>query len=141
MAAVDGHAFAAGFVLALAQDYRVAAPTARSLFCMNELLIRAGVPSGMMGVLKSKLGSPQLLRECIFAKRWNVQQAKQDGIIDELIPADQMLEFARSKAIPYDQFAVLNGIKQETYREAVALLTDPKLNQANPFRFVLSNKL
>lgn len=141
IAVLDGHAFAAGFVLALAQDYRVAAASSKALFCMNELLIRAAVPSGMMGVLKAKLGTPQLLRECIFAKRWNVHQAKQDGIIDAFVEADQLIAFARSKAIPFTQTAVLKGIKQETYREAVALLTDPKLNALDPFRFVLPNKL
>ena len=143
IALLDGHAFAAGFVLALAQDYRVAGGESKSLFCMNELLIRAGVPSGMMGVLKAKLASPQLLRECIFARRWTVEQAKQDEIIDEFMSAEEAMTFARSKAIPFNQVSVLHGIKQETYREAVALLTDPKLNQHDPFRFVLQspNKL
>lgn len=141
IAVLDGHAFAAGFVLALAQDYRVAAADSRSLFCMNELLIRASVPSGMMGVLQAKLATPQLLRECIFARRWTVKEAKQDGIIDELMPFENVLEFARAKAIPFNQVPVLHGIKQETYRKAVALLTDPKLNQNDPFRFVFTNKL
>ncbi len=142
IAVLDGHAFAAGFVLALAQDYRVACADARSLFCMNELLIRAGIPTGMMGVLNAKLASPKILRECIFASRWNVKQAKDDGIIDELMTRDDLLTFARSKAVPYNQVPVLHGIKQETYREAVTLLTDPNLNKLDPFRFVLPvNKL
>lgn len=126
--------------MALAADYRLAPESSKALFCMNELLIRAAIPAGMLGVLRAKISDPKILRECIFARRWNVSDALRDGIIDEFGDLPRTLAFAHSKAIAHNLSSVLNGIKSETYREAMSLLSDPKSDRLDPFRFVL-NKL
>lgn len=141
VAFLDGHAFAGGLVLALAADYRIAPESSKALFSMNELLIRAAIPAGMLGVLRAKLKDPSILRECILARRWNVSDALNDGIIDEFGDLTRAIQFAHSKAIAHNLSAVLNGIKSETYRGAISLLTDPKSDRLDPFRFALANKL
>jgi Delta3-Delta2-enoyl-CoA isomerase len=141
VAAVNGHAFAGGMCLALAQDYRLALntpTTTKTLLSMNELLIRASIPAGMLAVLRAKLSGPQVLRDCIFAKRWTIQEALQDKIIDgECESFEGVLEFARAKAIEGKHIQVLHSIKRETYREASNLLLDPKSDSLDPFRFAI----
>lgn len=141
IALLNGHAFAGGMCLALAQDYRLAPSEGKGLLSMNELLIRASIPAGMLSVLRVKLSTPQILRDCIFARRWTVPQAHKDGIIDEIFPESEILneaiKFAKSKAIDNKYIDVLHSIKVETYREASALLLDPKSDKHDPFRFAL----
>lgn len=141
IALVNGHAFAGGMCLALAQDYRLASTEGKALLSMNELLIRASIPAGMLSVLRAKLASPQILRDCYYARRWTIPQAHKDGIIDELINDSKVLseavKFAKSKAVQNKFIDVLHSIKEETYREAAALLLDPKSDKHDPFRFAL----
>lgn len=148
VAAINGHAFAGGMCLALSLDYRLAVRSDHHqkpspLLSMNELLIRASIPAGMLAVLRAKLPSPQILRECIYARRWTLQEAHQDGIVDQLLQADsEILAFAKSKAIEAKFSPVLGSIKTETYREASKLLLDPNSDKLDPFRFALPrNKL
>lgn len=144
IALVNGHAFAGGMCLALAQDYRVAPSNGKALLSMNELLIRASIPAGMLSVLRAKLATPQILLDCIYARRWTIPQAHKDGIIDLLINNEtesltEVIEFAKTKAVGYDYIEVLHSIKEETYREASALLLDPKSDKLDPFRFAMPN--
>lgn len=141
IAAISGHAFAAGMCLALAQDYRIALSSGRALLSMNELLIKAAIPAGMLSILRAKLANPQVLRDCIRAKRWNIKQAHQDKIIDELASHDLIIEaitFAKSVAIKGDIIPTFSAIKHECYRDACALLLDPKSDRLDPFRFALN---
>lgn len=144
IALVNGHAFAGGMCFALAQDYRIAPSQVKALLSMNELLIRASIPAGMLSVLRAKLASPQILRDCIYARRWTIPQAHKDGIIDLLIKNEseiltEAIEFAKTKAVVYEFIKVLHSIKEETYREASALLLDPKSDKLDPFRFAIPN--
>lgn len=140
IAAINGHAFAGGMCLALALDYRLAVTDTKALFSMNELLIRASIPAGMLSVLRAKLPSPQILRDCIYARLWTLKEAHKDGLIDKLLATDsEIFEFAKSKAIEAKFSQVLGSIKTETYREASSLLLDPKSDKLDPFRF--ANKL
>lgn len=149
IALVNGHAFAGGMCLALAQDYRLASTHSKALLSMNELLIRASIPAGMLSILRAKLASPSILRDCIYARRWNVSQAHKDHIIDHLLDSnddntliDSAINFAKSKAVDAKLFSVLHSIKSETYREATNLLLDPKSDKLDPFRFAMPrNKL
>ena len=138
---INGHAFAGGMCLALALDYRVAIDTGRSvLLSMNELLIKASIPAGMLAVLRAKLPSPRILRDCVYARRWTLREALKDEIIDILVDSDsKIMEFAKSKAIETKLSHVLESIKTETYREASGLLLDPKSDKLDPFRFAIPN--
>jgi len=139
IAFINGHAFAGGMCLALAQDFRIAPSQAKALLSMNELLIRASIPAGMLAVLRSKLPTPQILRECIYARRWTVKEAITDGIIDGTCDSlEGAINFARIKAVEAKSVPVLNSIKTETYKDASSLLLDPKSDKLDPFRFAIT---
>ena len=142
VALVNGHAFAGGMCLALALDYRVSIessnPKRPILLSMNELLIRASIPAGMLSVLRAKLASPRILRDCIYARRWTLQEAHADGIIDFIFSSEsELMAFTKSKAIEFKYTEVLESIKTESYREASSLLLDPRSDKLDPFRFAM----
>ena len=140
IAFVNGHAFAAGMVLALAHDYRLTVSESRALWSMNELLIKASIPAGMLGILRAKIPSPLLLRDCIMARRWTSDQAIQYHMADSALPENSLemaIEFAKSKAMPAKLASVLHSIKSDTYQDALSLLTDPGSDAKDPFRFAM----
>lgn len=147
VAAVNGHAFAAGMILALVHDYRLMRREGRGLWSMNELLIKAAIPAGMLAVLRAKLDRPALLRECIRARRWTAPQALGDRLVDSLVDGDDdafllhAVAFARERAVAPKFAPVLHGIKKELYRDASTLLLDPTADVLDPFRFVISARL
>jgi len=140
IALVNGHAFAAGMVMALCHDYRIVYPEARALWSMNELLIKAVIPAGMMGVLRAKVRDPQVLRDCIMADRWTTKESLSLGLADCQLPEaslDAAADFARAKACPRGRCAVLQAIKCDAYKDAIALLASPQSDVDDPFRFAL----
>lgn len=82
VASMSGHAFAAGFTLALAHDYRVM-NAERGYACMNEIEFGAPVPNGMLGVIKSVAPSPALQRKIVLeGHRFTATEALEHGLVD-----------------------------------------------------------
>lgn len=81
VAAINGHAFAAGAFLALACDYRIMRED-RGWFCVSE--VDVGVPIGMpmMNLLKAKT-SPQVARDAVLSgHRYAADEAIAAGLAD-----------------------------------------------------------
>ncbi|TIC13347.1 putative enoyl-CoA hydratase [Wallemia mellicola] len=91
IAAVNGHAFAMGFVLALCCDYLVGKKTGRGWFCMNENEFASTIPPGMLNVLSRRLNNWKLIRETILnCKRWTPPQLHEIGLIDVLCSEEEL---------------------------------------------------
>ncbi len=81
VAALNGHAFAAGAFLALACDYRIMRAD-RGWFCISE--VDVGVPIGapMMNLLKARV-SPQIARDAVLSgHRYPAEEAAAAGLVD-----------------------------------------------------------
>ncbi|XP_021910426.1 enoyl-CoA delta isomerase 1, peroxisomal [Carica papaya] len=65
IAAVSGHASAAGLILALSHDY-VLMRKDRGFLYMSEMDIRLVIPDWFVTVLRMKIGSPKVMREVIM---------------------------------------------------------------------------
>lgn len=113
--ASSGHAMAkAAFVLLLA-DYRVGAEGAFRIG-LNEVAIGMTMPRGAMAQARARL-APQWLNRCALqAEYLDPQQALAAGFLDELQPADLLLERAREKT---RQLAALD---RRAFRETRAQL-------------------
>ncbi|CAK9156098.1 unnamed protein product [Ilex paraguariensis] len=82
IAAVTGHASAAGFVLALSHDYILMRKN-RGFLYMSELDIGYKVPAWFMVLLKCKAGSPAAWREVVLkAAKLRADVAVEMGIVD-----------------------------------------------------------
>jgi enoyl-CoA hydratase/carnithine racemase len=109
VAAINGHAFAAGAMLALAHDFRVMRAD-RGFFCLPEVDIKIPLAPGMTALIKSRL-SPGVFRDLIFTGlRVGGAEAKERGIVDEASPLGEVLPRAIAQA------ASLSGKDRQTYQ-------------------------
>jgi enoyl-CoA hydratase len=123
VAAVNGHAIAGGFILALIADYRVG-PTGPALFGLTEA--RAGIPfpAGPMIVLQAELSPHQVRRITLQARNFGPKEAAERGALDEILSPDSVLERALEVAtdlatIPAEAY---RRIKHQIRASAIARL-------------------
>ena len=97
VAAINGHAFAAGAFLALTADYRIMRED-RGWFCVSE--VDVGVPIGhpMMNLLKAKT-SPEVARDAVLTgHRYPGAEALAAGITDAVTSEAALLDDAKAQA-------------------------------------------
>jgi enoyl-CoA hydratase/carnithine racemase len=128
VAAINGHAFAAGAMLAMAHDYRVMR-TDRGYWCLPEVDLRTGRPltAGMYAVLKAKM-APQVLGEALITgKRYTANEALALGIVQDAEPEDAVVSRAVSHArgLAAKDRVTLAAIKQGLYAHEVQVLSEP----------------
>lgn len=82
IAAVSGHASAAGFILALSHDY-ILMRSDRGFLYMSELDIKLVIPPWFISLVECKIGSPKARRAVVLtAAKITAKQAVELGIID-----------------------------------------------------------
>ncbi len=91
--AINGHAIAGGFILALTADYRIG-PTADSFFGLTEARVGVPFPAATMLVLQAELAPADLRYTILYAHIFGPQAARQRGMLDELQPPAAVLERA-----------------------------------------------
>ena len=124
-AAINGHTFAAGAMLALAHDFRVMRAD-RGLFCLPEVDINIPFAPGMTALIKSRL-TPNVFRTSLLTgARIGGIDTKELGIVDEAVPADQVLPRAMACVAPLagKDRSTFRAIKRGMYAEALALLDE-----------------
>ena len=90
VAAINGHAFGIGAVLALACDFRCMRSD-RGYFCLPEVNLNMGLKPLMNGIIKEKL-SAGVARECVLSgKRYSGQEAFDKGIVDSAVELDRLI--------------------------------------------------
>ncbi len=123
VAAMNGHAFAAGAMLALAHDFRVMRAD-RGFFCLPEVDIKIPITPGMMALIKSRL-SPTVFRTFVLTgTRVGGFEAKELGIVDEAVPLDQVLPqaIARATSMANKGRDIYRSLKRTMYADALVLL-------------------
>ncbi len=122
-AAMNGHTFAVGAMLALAHDFRVMRAD-RGFFCLPEVDINIPFVPGMTALIKSRL-APNVFRSLLLTGvRIGGMEAKELGIVDEAVPGPEVLPRAVACVTPLakknrDTFG---AIKRGMHSEALALL-------------------
>ncbi|CDS09686.1 hypothetical protein LRAMOSA02363 [Lichtheimia ramosa] len=128
VAALNGHAFAGGCMLALAHDYRVMRSD-RGYMCMNEVDLPSPLAPGMAGLLRYKM-SPKTFRNMVLqGHRFTAQEALENDLVDEIAPEKEVLEKAKALALKWAPKAksgiVYRQLKEEMYTDVVRLLSIP----------------
>ncbi|MFY9488285.1 MAG: enoyl-CoA hydratase-related protein [Solirubrobacterales bacterium] len=130
IAAIQGHCFAAGAMLALAADQRVMRAD-RGYFCLPEADIRIPFTPGMNDLIMARLPQPTAHEAMVSARRYGGEQALVAGIVDQTATEDEVLVAATARAQEQaaKDGATLSTIKERMYASTLASLRDPDANK------------
>ncbi|GGN88907.1 enoyl-CoA hydratase [Actinoplanes lobatus] len=128
VAAMPGHVFAGGAMLSLAHDLRVMRAD-RGFWCLPEADINLPFTPGMSALIQARL-TPQTAHEAmVTARRYGGLDAAELRIIDQAVPADDVLPTAVSLAASLASKAgpALGTIKTRLYPDVLQALRSPQL--------------
>ena len=130
VAAIQGHAFAAGAMLTLAHDWRVMRAD-RGFWCLPEADIFIPFAHGMNALIMSKLTPQAQTNAMVTAQRFGGDAAQEAGIVDSTQPeslvVSQAVEMAAAQA--GKDGGTLGTIKKRMYEPVLEALHDRERNK------------
>jgi len=126
VAAINGHAFAAGAMLALAFDLSLMRAD-RGYFCLPEADLGLPFTPPMNALLTARLSPPVAHRAMVTAHRFTGPEALAAGIVTDLVPEQDLLDRAVTLAtgLAGKPRHGIGAIKQGMYAPVIAALTAP----------------
>jgi enoyl-CoA hydratase/carnithine racemase len=123
IAAVNGHAFAAGAMLLLSHDFAVMRSD-RGYFCLPEVDILIPFTAGMTALIAARLPQPVLHEACTTGKRYGGPDAARAGIVAEAVAEGDVLPraIARAGELASKDRGTLGAIKRALYAGPIGLL-------------------
>ncbi|MET9284567.1 enoyl-CoA hydratase-related protein [Nocardia beijingensis] len=123
-AALPGHAFGAGAMLAIAHDYRVMRAD-RGYFCFPEVDIRIPFTPGMAALIQAKLTPRSAVASMTTGRRFGGPDAAAYDIVDATAAEGAVTDSAVALLTPLagKDPGTLGAIKNTMYATAVAALT------------------
>ncbi len=97
IAAVNGHGFGAGFMLALCHDIRMMRAD-RGFLCANEIQIGMQIPDPELALFRHKLSGSVFFETVQLARRWTGPDAKEAGFVEATGTQEELLELAVNRA-------------------------------------------
>ncbi|UPW05496.1 enoyl-CoA hydratase/isomerase family protein [Rhodococcus pyridinivorans] len=134
VAAVQGHAFGAGAMLALVHDFRVMRGD-RGYWCLPEVQLNMPFTVGMSALIRSRLPIQTAVEAITTGRRYGGEDAVAAGIAEQAVTGDTVLSTAveRAAALTATRGPNLSGIKRGLHAPLISALeirTD-----ASNFRF------
>jgi len=125
VAALNGHTFAAGAMLALAHDFRVMRDD-RGFFCLPEADIRIPFTPAMDAVIRAKLSKRTAHEAMVTGRRYTAEQALHAHIVHAKASESEVLSAAIAMAKSYagqgKHPATLSTIKRTMYSAVMAVV-------------------
>jgi enoyl-CoA hydratase/carnithine racemase len=123
VAALNGHAFAGGAMLALACDFRVMR-TDRGFFCIPEIDLGLPLAPGMASIIQAKLPKLAAHEAIVTGRRYGGSEALERGIVDFAVPEVDLMSRSTALAAPLagKNPAVMKTHKRLLYAETLRLL-------------------
>ncbi|HMI91596.1 MAG TPA: enoyl-CoA hydratase-related protein [Polyangiales bacterium] len=121
VAALNGHTFAAGAMLALAHDFRVMRDD-RGFFCLPEADIQIPFTEAMDAVIRCKLSKATAHEAMVTGRRYTAEQARSAQIVHDSAAEAEVLPAALTLAKTYagKHAPTLTAIKRTMYQTALA---------------------
>lgn len=126
VAAVNGHAFAAGAMWALAHDLRVMRAD-RGYFCLPEVQLGLPFLRGMSDLIRARL-TPAVAHEAMTTgRRYGGEDARAAAIVDATAAEEEVLAAAveRARSLAATSVPARGTIKETLYAETLASLRGP----------------
>jgi enoyl-CoA hydratase/carnithine racemase len=128
VAALQGHTFAAGAMLALAADFRVMRAD-KGFFCLPEVDIHIPFSPGMSALIRARL-QPQVAHEAMTTgRRYGGADAFDAGIVDAVAGDGEVLKVAmeRAQVLAPKAAPVLGAIKAQMYGPVLTALRESRI--------------
>lgn len=130
IAAIQGHCFAAGAMLAQAHDFRVMRAD-RGFWCTPEVDIFIPFTPGMAALLQARLPTNTAHEAMTMGRRYGGADALAAGIVHDTAGEQEVLAKAveRAAALASKDATTLGRIKQRMYGDVAAVLRDASRNR------------
>ncbi len=125
VAAVNGHAFAGGGMLALACD-QIVMRTDRGFFCLPEVDINIPFTNGMAQLVQAKLTASAAYEAMLTGRRFSAEDALAAGFVVEAVPEAEVLPaaIARAAALTSKDRNTVATIKHRMYPGVIEALAE-----------------
>lgn len=122
-AAVNGHAFGAGAMLAIAHDYRIMRVD-RGYYCFPEVDIHIPFTTGMAALIQAKLTRQSALTAMTTGHRFVAPEALAAGLVDDTASAEEVIPGAvnRLQTLLGKDRGTLGAIKATMYGSVTTAL-------------------
>jgi enoyl-CoA hydratase/carnithine racemase len=129
VAAIQGHCFAAGAMLATAHDLKVMRED-RGFWCTPEVDIHIPFTPGMAALLQARLPVATAHEAMTMGRRYGGKDAAEFGIVDHATKEPKLLAWAmgRAEALVHKDGATMGRIKERMYGSVASTLLDPIAN-------------
>ena len=133
VAALQGHTFAAGAMLALAHDQRVMRAD-RGFFCLPEVNIHIPFTHGMNALITARLSKQTAHEAMTTGRRYGGLDAQAAGIVEHAVQEQRVLAQAIELAATLAEKdpKTLGQIKRRLYEAPLAALRDREANALTP---------
>lgn len=124
VAAIQGHAFAGGALLALAHDVRLMRAD-RGYFCLPEVDLRMPFSGGMAALIAAKVPRAALNPLAVLGERFGGQDAVTVGLVDATAPDEQAVRAAaieRAASLASKASPTLVALRRNFYEDAITAL-------------------
>lgn len=128
IAAINGHAFGAGAMLALCADHRIMR-TGRGFWSLPEAALNMPFTRGMAALVRTRVPDDAATEAMLTARRYNADDALANGIVDEAVGEAALLD--RARAVARDR-AALVGDNQAVIKRGLRLPLLEDLSVSTP---------
>lgn len=130
ISAINGHSPAGGCVLAIASDYRVMANNETYRIGLNELPVGIMATPSIFHLYSFWLGHRNAYHYLMTGNQVGPLEAKQVGLIDDVVSQDEVLEIAELKMKEYLAFdyATWCGMKRNMRLKLIQLMEEDQTN-------------
>jgi enoyl-CoA hydratase/carnithine racemase len=124
VAAINGHAYAAGGLLSLAHDYRIMRSD-HGFFCLPSVDVGIPFSPGMSALVAAKLPQPARHDLVVSCRRIGGLEAERSGVVHRAVAEGSVFDVAFEMAHAYSgkDRATLHTVKRRLYPEATEMLT------------------
>lgn len=130
VAAINGHAFASGALLAFAHDFRIMRID-RGFICMPEIDIKIPLTPGLLKLIRARV-SESVFRDLILRGiRFGGNEAKKVGLVDDAVDKDEVLprSIALAASLATKDKNIYGILKRMMFGEVAILLENESYDE------------
>lgn len=128
IAAINGHAFGAGAMLALCADHRIMR-TERGFWSLPEAALSMPFTRGMAALVRTRLSDAAATEAMLTSRRYGAADAAGAGIVEEAVAAEALLD--RAREVARDRAGLVNP-NQSVIKKGLRLPLLEALNTPTP---------